>query len=460
MSSTNAVTVSSNASEADRLLLDKAFASSVDASQIVIRVKKPAVPPTSATPSTVWQDYALSLEKQDSDRLHKIRLKKASDSTATNSSRPRINLWDRRNLSPVNLLTSKLDYVLCAHCSKPLLTEALQYHVEFTCPKVNRKSSSNISEAEISEVKLNGTTKKRKWDDTMSSTSSPHPEDPTQSLNGEVTPKKVKKKYVKKQKLGHGSVSNGNGGDDSLGYSMDSPSAEGTPEKKARKSKREKLVKSSASKSKGPVDVERQCGVELPNGGLCARSLTCKTHSMGAKRAVKGRSAPYDILLAQYQRKNQVKMASLSTAQQLADENEALGGSTPLNPDEEVQQVMEGVQRAYPIPLERGVIFPTNLKSKFFRMREMLANALIPKGSPPGLGRIMGRASAFNPESPTTLHFVRPPALQRTAYLASIRQQQLLQQQQQKLASGSQLQAQQNMVSAVAPSSRQASPSK
>jgi len=60
----------------------------------------------------------------------------------------------------------------------------------------------------------------------------------------------------------------------------------------------------------GPVDVERQCGVILPNGMPCARSLTCKSHSMGAKRAVPGRSLPYDMLLAAYQKKNQAKQQS------------------------------------------------------------------------------------------------------------------------------------------------------
>jgi hypothetical protein len=60
----------------------------------------------------------------------------------------------------------------------------------------------------------------------------------------------------------------------------------------------------------GPVDVERQCGVVLPNGMPCARSLTCKSHSMGAKRAVAGRSLPYDMLLAAYQKKNQAKQQS------------------------------------------------------------------------------------------------------------------------------------------------------
>ena len=60
----------------------------------------------------------------------------------------------------------------------------------------------------------------------------------------------------------------------------------------------------------GPVDVERQCGVIIKDGVQCARSLTCKSHSMGAKRAVPGRSLPYDMLLAAYQKKNQAKQQS------------------------------------------------------------------------------------------------------------------------------------------------------
>lgn len=60
----------------------------------------------------------------------------------------------------------------------------------------------------------------------------------------------------------------------------------------------------------GPVDVERQCGV-MKDGQPCARSLTCKSHSMGAKRAVPGRSLPYDMLLTAYQKKNQAKQQSM-----------------------------------------------------------------------------------------------------------------------------------------------------
>lgn len=73
--------------------------------------------------------------------------------------------------------------------------------------------------------------------------------------------------------------------------------------------KKAKKAKKTTARPKGPVDVEKQCGVPLPAGGLCARSLTCKSHSMGSKRAVPGRSQPYDILLAQYQKKNHAKQS-------------------------------------------------------------------------------------------------------------------------------------------------------
>jgi len=82
---------------------------------------------------------------------------------------------------------------------------------------------------------------------------------------------------------------------------------EGEDGKPGAKKKKKDEPKQKTAKPKGPVDVEKQCGVVLPHGGFCARSLTCKSHSMGLKRAVPGRSLPYDMLLAQYQKKNQAK---------------------------------------------------------------------------------------------------------------------------------------------------------
>lgn len=84
----------------------------------------------------------------------------------------------------------------------------------------------------------------------------------------------------------------------------------GDKEPKKKKAKKDEVPKPKVPKPKGPVDVEKQCGVPLPNGAFCARSLTCKSHSMGAKRAVPGRSLPYDMLLAAYQKKNQAKQQS------------------------------------------------------------------------------------------------------------------------------------------------------
>ncbi len=80
--------------------------------------------------------------------------------------------------------------------------------------------------------------------------------------------------------------------------------------KKRTKEKKDEL-KPKVAKPKGPIDVERQCGVMLPHGQPCGRSLCCKRHSMNAKRAVPGRSLPYDMLPATYREKNFLLRISL-----------------------------------------------------------------------------------------------------------------------------------------------------
>jgi SAGA-associated factor 73 len=57
---------------------------------------------------------------------------------------------------------------------------------------------------------------------------------------------------------------------------------------------------SGVKKPRRPVDIEIQCGVVLPDDRLCGGSLQCKRHSLSAKRAVAGRSEPFDNLLSQY----------------------------------------------------------------------------------------------------------------------------------------------------------------
>ncbi|KAH9935946.1 SCA7-domain-containing protein [Epithele typhae] len=65
-----------------------------------------------------------------------------------------------------------------------------------------------------------------------------------------------------------------------------------------------KTKKQARTRVKGPVDFDKQCGVINDKGLPCSRSLTCKSHSMGAKRSVQGRSKNYDELLLDWNRAN------------------------------------------------------------------------------------------------------------------------------------------------------------
>ena len=70
------------------------------------------------------------------------------------------------------------------------------------------------------------------------------------------------------------------------------------------KKKKQAATKVTKGRFKGPVDYDKQCGVINDKGLPCSRSLSCKSHSMGAKRGVQGRSKPYDELLLEWNRAN------------------------------------------------------------------------------------------------------------------------------------------------------------
>jgi SAGA-associated factor 73 len=151
--------------------------------------------------------------------------------------------------------------------------------------------------------------------------------------------------------------------------------AEGELDKgKAKKKKDE--PKPKVAKPKGPVDVERQCGVPLPNGQLCARSLTCKSHSMSAKRGVPGRSLPYDMLLAAYQKKNQAKQqkAAIDANAPLEDEDEA--NAAAVDSDEETAAVMAALATWNPQPVVPQPVFaPIKRQYQLARLHEQLQTA-------------------------------------------------------------------------------------
>ncbi|KAF9078082.1 SCA7, zinc-binding domain-containing protein [Rhodocollybia butyracea] len=84
-----------------------------------------------------------------------------------------------------------------------------------------------------------------------------------------------------------------------------SPSSASLPgEPLSKKAKKQAIPKITKGRSKGPVDYDKQCGVINDKGLPCSRSLTCKSHSMGAKRSVQGRSRNYDDLLLDWQREH------------------------------------------------------------------------------------------------------------------------------------------------------------
>ena len=92
--------------------------------------------------------------------------------------------------------------------------------------------------------------------------------------------------------------------DTTLGKKRKAEDEDPTPEDPSAPKKKKPATKVTKGRTKGPVDFDRQCGVINDKGLPCSRSLTCKSHSMGAKRAVQGRSRPYDELLLEWNRLN------------------------------------------------------------------------------------------------------------------------------------------------------------
>ncbi|KAL0564354.1 SAGA complex subunit Sgf73 [Marasmius crinis-equi] len=136
--------------------------------------------------------------------------------------------------------TSDIGVVRCKDCDKPILRSVVLEHAS-TCAQIRKAKGKGAASVEVDDKKGS---KKRK--------ASPEPTDPNE-------PPKKKNKPTPKVTKG---------------------------------------------RTKGPVDYDKQCGVINDKGLPCSRSLTCKSHSMGAKRSVQGRSRPYDELLLDWQRAN------------------------------------------------------------------------------------------------------------------------------------------------------------
>ncbi|KAH3903465.1 deubiquitination module subunit SGF73 SCDLUD_001105 [Saccharomycodes ludwigii] len=203
------------------------------------------------------------------------------------------NNWKQQLFNPNttildNPIENGLEYRVCNKCGKPISLNVIAQHIENNCGPIP-----------INLPASTGTT------DTATS-------------NDKTSTEKVKDHNTtgKRQRLKteHESTKSS---------ATDPPTS---PPKKKR-------TKNKAIVTDGIIDLDKQCGAELPNNmGQCGRSLTCKTHSMGAKRGVIGRSKPFDILLAQYQKDNKLKITvGAATKAQLEQEENGIVVSTTDN---------------------------------------------------------------------------------------------------------------------------------
>ncbi|KAG8703667.1 hypothetical protein FRC08_002701 [Ceratobasidium sp. 394] len=78
--------------------------------------------------------------------------------------------------------------------------------------------------------------------------------------------------------------------------------ADDANEPKKKKSKKEAAKSGKGARIKGPLNLDKHCGVINKNGMPCARNITCKVHGMNAKRAVQGRTKDYDVLFVEHKR--------------------------------------------------------------------------------------------------------------------------------------------------------------
>ncbi|RHZ77367.1 hypothetical protein Glove_180g12 [Diversispora epigaea] len=248
--------------------------------------------------------------------------------------------------------------VKCNECSKKLLPQGLIEHAA-NCEKA--KANSQNSQTTTSKIP--------EQDNNTISTSN------TNKKNNANTNTNTEENYTpnKKRKISLTS-------EDPLTKKPLSPTGtKPTPEKK-QKPKKEKEKKKTTGRNKGPIDLDKQCGVILPpNTTPCTRSLTCKSHAMALKRSVQGRSKAYDILLAQYQKKaiGRPQNNGVINSKQENGKNDGKNevpekDDDPFNSEEEVDAVMEALMCSKPQPLVTRPDSYVSSTSNYFIYKDML----------------------------------------------------------------------------------------
>ncbi|KAM6513435.1 SAGA complex subunit Sgf73 [Fusarium falciforme] len=335
-----------------------------DSKNGTIKLKKP--PPKHSKPGN-WRDGSVRLPL--TNRLEDKKKNGSSPSTSVASPGPVVNQLNdnaRETFATGRPLEDSLDLQQCKHCKKGILKTAAKSHIA-QCLRLKKEKARRKKEArEVRERAKEAAREEeaRKADEENGEGKGEDDSDGDDDISADKKP--TGSKAAKK-------AAGTKPDDDKKGKKR---KADGDPDKGPKAKKKKDEPKAKVPKPKGPVDVERQCGVILPNGQPCARSLTCKSHPMGAKRAVAGRSLPYDMLLAAYQKKNQAKQqkAALDANAPIEDEDNATDG--PVDSDEETAAVMGALAQWNPQPLIPQPLFtPIKRQYQLARLHEQLQMA-------------------------------------------------------------------------------------
>ncbi|KAJ2852410.1 SAGA complex subunit Sgf73 [Coemansia brasiliensis] len=173
-------------------------------------------------------------------------------------------------------------------------------------------------------------------------------------------------------------------------------------DKERKKREREEKRERDQAKARLPLDLDRQCGVVVePGAAPCTRSLTCKTHSMAMKRAVRGRSNMFDALLQAHLAKSRsaaaAKNAAASRSAAKSGSAAAVRNATAIalaagtlddnffdesdsdrDSDSETELVIDGIRCSRGQPLAvRPSLLPRR-RHHYLRVRDLFYDALRP----------------------------------------------------------------------------------
>ncbi|KAJ1961781.1 SAGA complex subunit Sgf73 [Dispira parvispora] len=359
-------------------------------------------------PSPVYKDLERLFREVDSiDQWAPVRADPQAPPSVTRTLNPDLAL--QLGIQP---LDQEVVVVPCEQCQKPVAKRFLADHQARTCPKRSLTAEPNGSQAtenvktEVEELLHSGNVTTLPPSKPASrgrpSTAKPGetrgrprlkkgPKAQTKKADSPAltpatgttsgSPSKVKDLSAKRsfQDLNEGPSSS------QVDVGARGEASPGPPEKKVRVKKEKKTTPKANPRTRGPVDLDKQCGVLGPNNTPCARSLTCKTHSMGAKRAVLGRSQLYDILLKSHLAKSR-SAAALKNAELANASNNKTAAQTltkqeeeeemAMTSDEEVDLVMKALQFNRPQPLAIRITPFVRRRHHYLRVRDTLLEAL------------------------------------------------------------------------------------